>query len=392
MKKTGMQILSGLMIGIFSLNMSTVAYAKTISEIQEEQSETKKQLAETNEAISSIKESKKGITAEINELDDLLVEILASIDLIEEEIEEKEQQIEETKIEYKKAKAEEEKQYETMKIRLQYMYKNGEDAYAELLLGDHGTSLNLNRSVYVEKVYEYDQNMLDKFIKAKEAVMELQESLEIEESELLTSQQELELEKKEMNRMLEEKKKEEKDFETRLAKAKQEAATYKAKIKQQNAEIRKIQQEEARKAAEAAKKENDSKGGSSSAPVSGADTIKNATGSATGKEIANYACKFVGNPYVPGGTSLTDGADCSGFTYSVYKAFGYSIPRTSTAQRSAGVGVNYSDAQPGDIICYAGHVAIYLGGGRIVHASSQKTGIKYGTATYKTILAVRRIV
>ena len=394
MKKLRLQLLSGICVVILVMSSTTIAYAKTISEIKQEQSETKKQLAETNSTISSISQTKKGITAEIQELDDLLVEILASIDLIEEEITEKRAQIKETKIEYEKAKAEEEKQYEAMKIRLQYMYKNGGGAYAELLLGEHGTSLDLNRSVYVEKVYEYDQNMLDQFVKAKETVKALQESLEIEESELLTSQQELEQEKQEMNRMLQEKKQEEKDFETKLAKAKQEAATYKAKIKQQNAEIRKIQEEEARKAAEEAKKNktdtNASTSGTTTATTT--DTIKNANGSASGKEIANYACKFVGNPYVPGGTSLTNGADCSGFTYAVYKNFGYSIPRTSTAQRAAGVGVNYSEAQPGDLICYAGHVAIYLGGGQIVHASSQKTGIKYGTATYKTILAVRRIV
>ena len=93
-----------------------------------------------------------------------------------------------------------------------------------------------------------------------------------------------------------------------------------------------------------------------------------------------------------GGTSLTNGTDCSGFTMSVYKAFGYSIPRTSTAQRSAGRGVTYAEAQPGDIICYAGHVGIYIGGGKIVHASTASTGIIYTNATYREILAVRRIV
>ena len=93
-----------------------------------------------------------------------------------------------------------------------------------------------------------------------------------------------------------------------------------------------------------------------------------------------------------GGTSLTKGADCSGFTYRIYQDFGYSIPRTSSQQRSAGTGVAYSEAQPGDLICYDGHVGMYIGGGLIVHASSAKTGIKVSKAQYRTILAVRRII
>lgn len=368
-------------------NLALPVYAKTISEINKEKKETQQKLDEANESISALRNEKKGITAEINELDDLLVEVIASISLIEDEIEEKQKQIEETKLQYEKAKEEEEKQYEAMKIRLQYMYKNGDEPYMELIMSPHGTSSSLNYSTYVEKVYQYDQNILDEYVKAKEAVQKVKEKLEEDEAELLTSQHELESEKTEMDKMLAEKKKEEKDFDTKLSKAKQEAAAYKAKIKQQNAEIRKIQQEEERKRAEEAKKKAES-----SSAGNKSDVIQNSGGSASGKEIANYACKFVGNPYVAGGTSLTNGADCSGFTYRIYKDFGYSIPRTSTAQRSAGVGVNYSEAQPGDIICYAGHVAIYIGGGQIVHASTAKTGIKYGTATYKTILAVRRIV
>ena len=124
--------------------------------------------------------------------------------------------------------------------------------------------------------------------------------------------------------------------------------------------------------------------------------INNASGSDLGKSVANYACQFIGNPYVSGGTSLTGGADCSGFTYRVYSEFGYSLPRTSYQQRSAGTGVSYGEAQPGDLICYEGHVALYIGDGLFVHASNSNPypsgGIKISQAQYRTILAVRRIV
>ena len=108
--------------------------------------------------------------------------------------------------------------------------------------------------------------------------------------------------------------------------------------------------------------------------------------------MASYGCQFIGNPYVFGGTSLTNGTDCSGFTQSVYAHFGIRIPRDSTSQRFFGTGVDYSQAQPGDLICYAGHVGLYIGNGQIVHASSERTGIKISNATYRTILAVRRVL
>lgn len=142
-------------------------------------------------------------------------------------------------------------------------------------------------------------------------------------------------------------------------------------------------------AAKAAQRQSSGQSGSgSSAPA----VVNVSGGSDMGRAVAEYALQFKGNPYVYGGTSLTNGTDCSGFVMSVYANFGVSLPHSSSADRSQGSAVDgLANAQPGDLICYSGHVALYIGNGQIVHASTERTGIIVSDANYKKVLAVRRI-
>lgn len=112
---------------------------------------------------------------------------------------------------------------------------------------------------------------------------------------------------------------------------------------------------------------------------------------AKGQSVVKYAKRFLGNPYVYGGTSLTNGTDCSGFVMRVYQNFGYSLPRTSYSMRYAGRAVSYSEMMPGDIVCYSGHVGIYAGNGQIVNAIDSAHGIGMSNVNYAPIITIRRM-
>lgn len=399
----------------FFMAVQPVYAARTREEIQQEREEKKKEQQDTQNQyqeaqgkLGDLEDEQGALQEEIDELDNALMEIIASVSLMEEQITDTRAQIEAAQQEYDAAKAQEEAQYQAMKLRIRFLYEKGETNYVELLLKATSWGEMLNQAGYVEKLYEYDKKMLLQYMALKEEVAVKKSNLEDVMSDLETQMYELEEEKTAMQEMMEEKKAASADYEAQIAHVKQEAAAYKAQIKKQNAELKKLQaeenaiikaeeerrrkEEEARRAAESKSSGSAEKSGSvESSSGGGAKSVPPATGS-SGSDIAKYACQFVGNPYVAGGTSLINGADCSGFTQAVYRQYGYSLPRNSYAQRSVGREVSYADAQPGDLICYAGHVALYLGGGRIVHASTQRTGIKYGYANYRPILSVRRIV
>lgn len=388
----------------YMLNDIPKVYASKISDLKKKNEEDQKKLDEIDTQIDELSGEQQGIEEEINILSEQIAEIMASMAILEEELAAKKEEVEQAKNNLEEAKEVEAKQYASMKLRIKSMYENGNMNYLDIFMSSASMDELLNKADYIEKIHEYDQKMLQDYKAAREKVEALNEQLEIEEAELEATQHELEEEQQGAEQARAELEEISADYVVQISKAKQQAEVYKVQIKQQNEQIKKLEEEERRRAEEERRKAEEAarkaaaknNNGSTQKPqgnnAANKDEIMAANGSAKGKEIAIYACGFIGNPYVSGGTSLTNGADCSGFTQSIYKAFGYSIPRTSYSQRSAGKEVSYSQAQPGDIICYAGHVAIYIGNGKIVHASTAKTGIKISYATYRQILSVRRII
>lgn len=405
MKRRYVQTVCVLLSFIMFLFMVEPVSATTISDLQNELKKDQSQLKNVNQQISDYKGAQADVGEEIEALDEEMVSLLTDINLIEEAIADKEEDIAQTQIEYDAAVAEKDDQYESMKIRIRFMYEKGETSYLQLFFGAKNMGDMMNKAHYVEELYEYDRTLLEEYEATVQEVAALQDTLEEEKSELETSKIELKEEQAYVEDVLAQKQQEYDNYNVVLAKAKQEAATYTAKIKQETAKIKQLEEEERKRKEEEERKKKEQEallasqndGDSEEKDSSDSDKKEEApkpssSGSGKGQQIADYACKFIGNPYVAGGTSLTNGADCSGFVMSVYQAFGYSLPRSSYAQSAVGKGVSYSEAQPGDIIYYGGHVGIYIGNGQIVHASTERTGIKITSATYRSIITIRRIV
>lgn len=429
---------------VMGLTQIVTVSASREEELREEQAWTSQQLDATYARIDELYNAKVVLQNEIAALDATLVEVMASIEVLKTDIANKEAEIANTEVNLEKAENARDKQYEAMKKRIQYLYENGgSDAWFQMMLGAESLSELLTKAEYTQQMYEYDRECLEKYAKTIEEVENLKLKYEQDKAELEEMKLSYEEQSANLQYQIEQKQITSANYESEIAYAQQLATEYANLIAEQQAEIERLEaeriaaEEEARRQAEAeaaaaaaaaeaeaeesyndyedsdyeeSSDEESYESSESSSETSYdeygnvidddntvSETSYSSSGSGSGSSVANYALQFVGNPYVWGGTSLTGGADCSGFVQSVYAAFGVSLPRTSYAQMSAGYEVSYSEAQPGDLICYGGHIAIYIGNGQIVHASNSAPypagGIKVSSnAAYRTILSVRRVM
>ncbi len=403
MKKTLRTIVAAVLLAVVLITMPRevmTVKATSITAIQNQINKDQQNLANINSHLSELSDEQDLVEEMIADLNSEILNMMTSIGLKEDEIAAKESdiankqvEIDQAQVEYEAARKRQDEQYQAMKARIRLMYENNSLSMFARILESTGISGLINAADYIEKIYKVDNELLEQYEATKNQVHDLWDQLVLDKQQLENDKTQLENDraylqslKVELDGQLAKKKQESANYEAEIRKYQQEAAAAKKKIQQEQNELKKLQEELKKQ-----QQINSTINGNYS-DTGYSSLIDSSTGSDLGKKIAKYACQFIGNPYVYGGTSLTNGADCSGFVYRIYGNFGYSLPRTSYEQRSAGSSVSYDEAQPGDLICYDGHIGMYIGGGKIVHASNAKTGIKVSNAAYRPILAVRRIV
>ena len=351
---------------------------------------------EAAKSVSQLEDEKDELQDEIDALDSQLVNLLTEVDELEAQISQKQQEISDTQAELEAAEEAVQQQYEDMKVRIQYMYENDDRGALEILLESGSISDFLNRLEYVNSVYDYDRELLESYEATQTEIGEMKKGLESDMESLQSQQSQLADKQASLNQMIADKQDEMEDFDAQLAEAKALAA-------------RQAQLEEERRQAQLAAQEAQNSSSSSSGGSSGsnANTGSSSSGNVngnlnpghstnvSGSAVVSYANTFVGNPYKWGGNDPNTGADCSGFVQYVFAHFGitWGGRMTSVSFRSVGKEVSYNNMQPGDIVCYSGHVAIYAGGGRIVEAQSTAAGITNNRPVdSKTIITIRRVL
>lgn len=382
--------------GSLAAGASKVPVVSAKTEAEKKRDEYREKLDATNQNIEDIKNSQNEVDSDIQSAASEMKTLLSKQEQLKTDIKDKQAEVEQANEELIEARRVEQEQYEAMKLRIQYMYENSTDnSIWTAIIGSDGLADMLNRIEYAADLYQSDRDLMDSYELAVQQVEDWTIQLGQEMDSLLALQDRYQTQQGELETLIAKLEQKQDTYAQQLADARQQAEDYQNTISEQEAIIR------AQEAAAAQQEASTYDGGGSGASGGIASDAylsdpecnpANAT-SVSGVEVVAYAQQFVGNPYVWGGNSLTNGCDCSGFVHLVYAHFGISTPRYSQSFKTVGQPVSYQNIQAGDVVVYPGHVAIYIGNGCIVEAQSTKAGItNYRSVNCHTITAIRRLV
>ena len=369
-------------------------YAKT--EAEKKRDAYKKKLKAKNSDIANIKDSQSDVKDSITAAAARMKTLLSKQEQLKSDIKDKQNEVEQANKKLEEAKEEEQNQYDAMKLRIQYLYENSTDnSIWSAILESNGLSDMLNRIEYATDLYKSDRELMTSYQNAVKKVEDWTMQLADEMDSLLALQDKYQTQQGELKTLMAKLEQQKDAYAQQLAEAQKQAQDYKKTISKQEAIIR------AQEAAAARANANTYDGGGTGASggiasdsyLKDPDCNPSQTTDVSGADIVAFAQQFVGNPYVWGGNSLTNGVDCSGFVHQVYAHFGISTPPYSQAFKSVGQPVSYQNIQAGDVVVYPGHVAIYIGNGNIVEAQSTRAGITNSRpVNCHTITAIRRLV
>lgn len=363
---------------------------------KEKKKQAEKDLSEVNNKIEQLEDDAAGVKKTLDAKGKELDELLTAQDKLKDDISAKQGEIDQCSQDLAAAKDVEQQQYDAMKLRIQFMYENSTgDSVWTAIVEAEGFADMLNRIEYVSDVYKSDRDLMTEYQDAVAAVEALSEKLANDMEDLLALQDQYESQQQTLEAKIIELEGEADQYASQIAQAEQQAEEYEQVISEQAAIIRAQEAAAAAVAAAQAATYNGggTNGGKSEAALSDATKNPAPVTDVSGDAVVAYALQFVGNPYVWGGNSLTNGCDCSGFVHLVYAHFGISTARYSQAFLNGGNPVALANAKAGDVVVYPGHVAIYIGNGCIVEAQSTKAGItSYRSIQCHTITGIRRYI